>query len=114
MRIFIVEDEALLALLLTENLEELGHMVAAEANTLETALELASLGDFDAAILDTKLHERDVFPVAELLVQKGKPFFFSSGYRAEDLPEPWNAHCVMEKPFDLGRLTKCLDGLRAA
>jgi CheY-like chemotaxis protein len=110
-RFLLVEDEPLIGLLLAEILENLGHVVVHEAATLEAALQSAALDDFDAAILDTNLHGKPVFAVAELLTQKQKPFFFSTGYTRDHLPDPWKYHRVMEKPFDVEQLKKCLTDL---
>lgn len=77
-RFVLVEDEAMLSFLLTDMLEELGHRVAYEASTLEAALQMATDGDFDAAIIDTNLHGKRAFRVAELLARKGTPFFFQA------------------------------------
>jgi DNA-binding response OmpR family regulator len=110
-RFLLIEDEPLVALLLSDMVEDIGHVVAHEAGTLEKALELAAAGDFDAAILDANLRGEEAYAVAELLTQIGKPFFFSSGYTQDQFPEPWNHHCVMNKPFDLEQLRACINGL---
>src|SRR6267142_865820 len=40
-RVFLVEDEALIRLMLAEMIEELGHQIVAEAGSIESALPLA-------------------------------------------------------------------------
>jgi CheY-like chemotaxis protein len=52
LNIFVVEDEALIRMMVVEMLEELGHTIAAEAGHLDKALELAGSVDFDLAVLD--------------------------------------------------------------
>jgi CheY-like chemotaxis protein len=52
LRALVVEDEAIIRMMVVEMLEELGHTVAAEAGHLDKAMDLASSIDFDIAILD--------------------------------------------------------------
>jgi hypothetical protein len=52
LRVFLVEDEAMIRMMVADMLEELGHIAAAEAGRLDQALQLARSTDFDVAILD--------------------------------------------------------------
>ena len=54
-RVFLVEDEALIRLMLAEMIEELGHRIVAEAGSIESALPLAETAAFDIAILDMNI-----------------------------------------------------------
>jgi CheY-like chemotaxis protein len=102
-RFLLVEDESLIALLVAEIGQETGHVVAHEASTVDEALQLAPEGESDAAILDTNLGGKPIFAVAEMLAERGIPFFFSTGYQSSQLQDPWNRHCVMSKPFDFDK-----------
>jgi DNA-binding response OmpR family regulator len=62
---FLVEDEALIRMMLVDMLEELGHAVVAEAGRIEDALRLAHDPGFDIAILDINLGGPTSTPVAE-------------------------------------------------
>lgn len=55
MRILIVEDEALIAELIVEHLEEAGHSIIGPAATAEEALALCRHRRPDLAILDIDL-----------------------------------------------------------
>ncbi|WP_456836946.1 response regulator [Bradyrhizobium sp. USDA 4486] len=57
-RVLLVEDEALIRMMVAEMVTELGHTVAAEADDVSTALERARRDGFDVAILDMKLGSR--------------------------------------------------------
>jgi CheY-like chemotaxis protein len=50
--IFLVEDEALIRMMVTEMLEELGHRVVAEAGSIQAAEPLAYTFTFGLAIFD--------------------------------------------------------------
>ena len=85
-RILIVEDEAILALLLEEFLVDAGFEIAGVAGRLETALALIKQGQFDAAILDANLAGVSSGPAAAALTAGGVPFIVVSGYLPEQQP----------------------------
>lgn len=106
LRVLVVEDEALIAMLIEDALEELGCTLVAVAANLTDALDKAAALDIDVAILDVNLNGREVFPVAELLASCGLPFVFSTGYGAAGVPAAFAAAPVLGKPFeqaDVGR-----------
>ncbi len=107
-RVLVVEDEALIALLLEDMLEELGcHLVGIAASVGE-GLALAASAVADVAVLDVNVGGTDVYPVAERLAARGIPFVFSTGYGAEGLPERWRGRPVVGKPFMLDDLRRAL------
>ncbi len=99
MRILIVEDEMLVALMLEDMLDDLGHQVIGPAMRLSQALELASTCEVDLAILDINLDGSKSFPVADVLSGRGVPFLFATGYGAAGLEVPYKDHLVISKPF---------------
>jgi CheY-like chemotaxis protein len=110
--IFIVEDDALIAMLLEEMLEDLGYRVSANVSDLEQALDAAQNKEFDAAILDVSLAGKSSLPVAKLLEALGKPYVFATGYGSA--PEGSNSsQPILRKPFQLADLEKALKGMQA-
>lgn len=80
-RVLIVEDEALLAFELQLAFEDEGAEVIGPAMSLMAALEtVAHARDIDLAVLDVDLAGEDVFPIAEMLLQRGTPFLFHTGH----------------------------------
>ena len=77
--IFLVEDEGLIRLMLTDMIEELGHRVVAEVGNIEVGQALAGTAIFDLAILDINIAGRIISPVAEIVHRRGLPFVFVSG-----------------------------------
>lgn len=108
LRIFLVEDEALVAMSLEDMLAELGCEVAVSASRVDEALEKAEAGGFECALLDVNLSGKAVFPVAEMLSKQGIPFAFASGYGRAGLPEAFRTCPVVSKPFQLEELSTVL------
>ncbi len=98
-RVLVVEDEALIAIVIEDALAELGCEMVGPASSLEAALRLAREEPLDAAFLDVTIRGGDVFPVAEILLQRGVPFVFSSGYDDWALPDAFRGHRRLTKPF---------------
>jgi DNA-binding response OmpR family regulator len=97
-RILIVEDEAILALLLEEFLVDAGFEIAGVAGRLETALALIKQGQFDAAILDANLAGVSSGPAASALTAGGVPFIVVSGYLPEQQPGAFSGAVCLQKP----------------
>ena len=117
LRILIVEDEMLVAMNIEDMLLELGHEVAGIASRLEPALALAREGAFDVAMLDVNLAGEPSFPVADMLLGRGIPFLFATGYGAKGIPEAYQGHLVLQKPFraaELGALLTAASARREA
>lgn len=99
-RILVVEDEALVAMLLETMLEDMGFAPVGPVDDIDTALEvLRNDNRLDGALLDVNVAGREVFPVAEALKAKGVPFVFSTGYGEGGLPDDWRGHPTIQKPF---------------
>lgn len=109
LRVFLVEDESLIAMLIEDALTELNCQVAAVASTLDDALDKVSSVAFDVAILDVNLHGRPSYPVAELLVCRRIPFVFSTGYGAGGVPAAFQGVPVLTKPFKEAEVGKALE-----
>ena len=112
-RVLVVEDESMIRMLLEGMLEDLGHSVAAEAGAIEEALKLAKEAAFDVAVLDVNLNNRPITPVAEVLVERGLPFIFASGYGQRGVPEAYRNSPVLQKPFQVEALAKAIDAALA-
>ncbi|MDP1913748.1 response regulator [Brevundimonas sp.] len=98
-RVLVVEDEMLIAMIIEDALTYLDCEIVGPAGTLDAAMKLARDEPLDAALLDVTIRGGDVFPVAELLVKRGIPFAFSSGYGDWALPEAFKGQRRLTKPF---------------
>ena len=77
----------MIRLLLDGILTDLGYTMAAEAGRLDEALTVAKQGEFDVAILDVNLNGQPITPVVDVLIARGVPFVFASGYGRRGMPE---------------------------
>lgn len=114
LRVFAVEDEFHVLLLLEDMLSSLGCDVAATASTLTAALQIATTCDVDLAVLDINLAEQRVFPVAQLLQARKIPIVFCTGYGRSGIDAEWQSCPVLEKPYLAEQLARavrqaCLD-----
>jgi CheY-like chemotaxis protein len=89
-------------------LEDLGYTMAGEAGAIDEAMTLARQGEFDAAILDVNLNGQPITPVVEILVQRGLPFVFATGYGQRGVPEPYRGNPTLQKPFQVEALAQAL------
>jgi CheY-like chemotaxis protein len=113
LRVLVVEDEMLVAMNIEDMLLDLGHEVAGLASRLEPALSLAAEGEFDIAMLDVNLAGQPSFPVADVLIRRGIPFLFATGYGAKGIAEPYRDRLVLQKPFRARDLGEALGQLEA-
>jgi DNA-binding response OmpR family regulator len=103
-RILLVEDEIIIAMLMTDDLTDAGYEVVGPVGRLEQAVDMAKRQTFDLAVLDGNLHGEKVFPVADVLVGRGIPFLFLTGYSSNDMPKRFFKHTVLQKPIVLEHL----------
>jgi CheY-like chemotaxis protein len=107
--VFLVEDEALIRMMIAGMIEELGHTVVAEASNIADALNLAESADFSIAILDINLGGYRIEPVAEIIDRRRLPFVFASGYGAKGLSERFYDRPVLQKPFLIDELEEAVE-----
>jgi CheY-like chemotaxis protein len=100
-RVLVVEDEALVAMLLEDMIGDLGGTVVGPASRVSQALEIIGGAEngIDLAVLDVNLGGEEVFPVAAALAERGVPFVFSTGYGNAGLPAAWRDRPTLQKPF---------------
>lgn len=98
-RILIVEDEPLIALMLTDMLAELGFNVAASVAQVAEALAFLADEQVDIALLDVNIGAQKIDPVADLLAARGTPFIFTTGYGSTGVPANHVGRAILQKPF---------------
>jgi PAS domain S-box-containing protein len=105
-RVLLVEDEALVAMMIQETLAELGFQVIGPISTASEALAAARENHFDAAVLDINLGDGLVYTVAEILMKRGTPFIFVTGYDADSVDTRFSGVTVLQKPIERDMLQK--------
>ncbi|RVT41742.1 response regulator [Sphingobium algorifonticola] len=107
--ILVVEDEAMIGMMLEDFLETLGYHVHGVASTVTEACDMVREGGFDAAILDCNLQGEKSWPVAEALAAANLPFLFATGGSADDVPTAFDDRPTLAKPFTIGAVERALD-----
>ena len=107
--LLLMEDEVLVAMMMEDELTDLGWDVAGSFAEVRPALDwLAARAEgLTAAILDINLNGEMVFPVAAALKARGTPFLFLTGYTSPVGAEVFEAP-ILNKPFDAPHLEATL------
>jgi CheY-like chemotaxis protein len=112
--ILVVEDEPLIAMMLEDFLETLGHSIHQSCDNLPDALIAVERDGFDVAILDVNIKGDSVWPVAQRLRDKNIPFVIASGGHVEPPPGEFRNVPMLEKPYTIDRITPALQEAIAA
>jgi two-component sensor histidine kinase/DNA-binding response OmpR family regulator len=105
-RVLLVEDEALVAMMIQDTLVEFGFQVIGPVSTASGALAAARESHFDAAVLDINLGDGLVYTVAEILEKRGVPFVFVTGYDADSVDVRFSGVPLLQKPIERDMLQK--------
>ena len=114
LRVLVVEDEMMVSMLIEDMLSDMGCTVMGPASRLDEAMALAREVDIDCAVLDVNLGGQPIFPLADLLRERGRPFAFATGYGDAGLRDVDRGSPVLQKPFREGDLARVLGELQAA
>jgi DNA-binding response OmpR family regulator len=105
--VLVIEDEPLIAMMLEDFVDLLGHQVAGTCDNVVDALDHVTTREFDVAILDVHLRDGACWPVADALAAADKPFVLATGGFVEPPPAEHADTRQLGKPFTM-------DGVRAA
>jgi CheY-like chemotaxis protein len=108
LRVLIVEDESLVAILIEDMLIELGYEIAAVAARVEQAMRYARDLQLDLALLDLNLSGQRTDEVAGVLSERGVPFVFATGYGVAGVTDEWRDVPVLQKPFQIEELERAI------
>ena len=111
LRVFVVEDEALLAMELCDILEDLGHEVIGPTPSVSKALALlATVTRPDVAIIDANLAGETSCPVMDQLRASEVPVIVASGYGRRELVRMGLADgSFVAKPYDEKGIASALE-----
>jgi len=112
-QILLVEDEALLSLLMRDLLTDMGYQVAGPYNCVKDAMAAAKIEPLAAAVLDVNLGGEFVYPLAEYLNANAVPFVFVTGYAEDRIEMRFDGVPVLQKPLTRELLERALGSVLA-
>lgn len=110
-RVLVVEDEALVAMLVEDALTDAGAEVLGPVRSVAEAMAALARDRPDAAVLDLNLDGLPSTPVADALAAAGVPFVVATGYGVDGLPPGHAGVPVLAKPYDPMALTRAVAAL---
>ncbi len=112
-RLLVVEDEALVAMLIEDILLDAGFEVLGPFGQVERAIDCLHQGEpIDAAVLDINLGDGErSYAVAGELSARGVPFLFLTGYGEVGLDRRYAGTPVLQKPFAPKALPRAIERL---
>ena len=109
LRVLIAEDQYVLADDLQDGLRAAGAQVVGPVGSVEEALDLASTNTaLDRALLDVNLRGEMVYPVADVLLERGIRIVFVTGYDQEFLPQRYAEVTRCIKPLSVDDIVAAL------
>jgi DNA-binding NarL/FixJ family response regulator len=109
--VYLVEDEALIRMMVVEMLQELGYRIVGEAGSIRAAEPLARTAVFDLGIFDINIAGQSIAPIAEIVASRGLPFIFISGYGSSGVPEAFSDRPLLRKPFLVADLVTAINSV---
>jgi DNA-binding response OmpR family regulator len=101
LRILVAEDGVMIADLIADELKERGCDVVGPVPRVQQGVGLAQTERLDCALLDIDLAGEMSFPIAAVLLARGVPFAFLTGFTDQTVPLVYRAVPRLAKPFYL-------------
>lgn len=112
--VLMVEDQLLIAMDVETMLAREGAASVETASSVKEALDALTVLTPDVAILDINLGNGSSLPVAHVLIERGIPFVFATGYGETSLiPAAMGDVPIVRKPYDLTSLVTALTSAMA-
>jgi two-component SAPR family response regulator len=98
-RVLVIEEEALVGMMIEDFLGDFGYSVVGPIENLQAAILLAATEQIDVAVVDINISGQVATAVADKLIEREIPFLFISGYekmrgtRYASIP-------LLRKPFE--------------
>jgi len=95
-------------MLVEDWLTELGCEVVGPAGSVQAGLDLVATAGLDGAILDIRLGDKNSYPIAGALRDRGIPFAFATG-QGDPAPDAgFDNPLLLSKPFDFAAVQAVL------
>lgn len=111
-KVLIVEDSLMLAIDMSDMLNQIGVRDVEKCATIRQAKRSLSSYRPDMAVLDISLRNDQSFKIAYILKEKNIPFCFATGYGSEfPIPADLKNQLVLTKPVDINILRSAIQTL---
>ena len=110
-RLLMVEDEFLVGMMAKRILEGLGATVIGPYARLGDGIAAAKSERFEGALLDFNLAGEHAEPLADLLIARGVPFIFLTGYQRDSIDRRYANIPLLQKPIEAETLERVLVSL---
>ena len=108
-RVLVVEDEFFIADDLARDLTAQGAEIVGPVGTAQQAMRLLDGGRrIDGAVLDIKLRDEMIYPIADELRRRRVPVVFATGYDAAIIPARFADVPCCQKPVDGEKVVQAL------
>jgi PAS domain S-box-containing protein len=112
-RILLVEDEALVGMMMTDFLRDIGFHVIGPFGRVSEAIDAIGQEQLQAAVLDINLRGEMIYDLADELAGRGVPIVFVTGYGADAVDQRYADFPVLQKPVDSAALRRVLPRISA-
>lgn len=107
--VLMVEDEGLIPMPVRDFLAHVGCRSMTAFNLID-ALVRANKEQFDCALLDVSIGDQMILDVADAIARRNIPLVFTSGHRAEVLPDRYSGHALLLRPYMSSDLARAISG----
>jgi PAS domain S-box-containing protein len=107
-RVLLVEDEALVGMMMSDFLHDIGFHVVGPFGRVSDAIDAIEREPLQAAILDINLKGELIYDLADELNGRGVPIVFVTGYGADAVDRRFADVPVLQKPVDSAALRRVL------
>lgn len=108
LRILVVEDEAMISMMIEDMLLDCGVTVVGPAGSVAQALDVLGREEVDGALLDVNLGGEKSFAIADALTAKRVPIVFTTGYGESGVAGRYPEARTLQKPFVSSELEAAL------
>jgi len=109
LQVLVVEDEAFVAMLIADQLDELGHRIVGPAFSVSEARPLATATTIDLALVDWNLRGEFAGEIVEILAERNIPFVFVTGYADSPVESLHREAGLLHKPFLTNDLRRVIE-----
>ena len=110
-RVLVVEDEAMISMLLEDMVSDAGAEIIGPIATFEDALVFARRAEFEVAVLDLNLNGKLSYPIAQAIRERRIPVIFATGYGIHGVRDEFRDCPVLQKPFSLNDFVRLISAV---